>query len=67
MMKYVYEEGNVRAFIAERHPFKGVENTSLIPSSINILLRLMRIHTQKNPTLATNLIQSQKKKGVSGK
>jgi len=26
MMKYVDEEGKVRTLIAERHPFKGVEN-----------------------------------------
>jgi len=55
-MKYVNEEGKVRMLIAERHPFKGSRITLLISSSIKILLRLMRIRTQMNLTLATRLI-----------
>jgi len=39
--------------IAKRHPFKRVDRaTSLTSSFIKILLRLMRISSQKNQTLA---------------
>jgi len=48
VMKYANEEGKVRMLITKRHPFKGSIITSLIPSSIRILLRLMKIHTWKN-------------------
>jgi len=55
-MKYVDEEEKVRMLIAERHPFNGVENYFRDPSSIKILLRLMRIRIQKNLILAMRLI-----------
>jgi len=42
VMKYADEEGEVRMLIADKHLFKGVEITSLTPSSTKILLRLMR-------------------------
>ena len=66
-MKYVAEDEKVRTLIVEKHPFKGVENYLLIRSFIMILLRLMRTHTQKNLTLATKQIRSQKKMSVSRK
>ena len=65
VMKYFDEGEKVRTLIAEKHPFKRI--ILLIPSFIRILSRLMRIHTQKNTTVAMKLIQSQKKENVSGK
>ena len=43
-MKYVDEEGKVRTLIAERHPFKGVENYFT-----DCLLYQDSLETDKNP------------------
>jgi len=64
-MKYVDGDGKVGTLTDERHPFKRV--VLLIPSFIRILLTPMRIYTQKNSTLVTKQIRSQKKTNVSGK
>ena len=66
-MKYAGEDGKVRTWTAERHPFKRVENYFIDSLLYQDSLRLMRIHTQKNLTLAMKQIQSQKKMSVSGK
>jgi len=52
VMKYTDEEEKVRMLITKWYPFKGVENYFTDSLPIRILLRLMRIHTLKNPTLA---------------
>jgi len=67
VMKHVDEDEKVRTLIAERYPFKGVENYF-----IDSLLYQDSIDTnenphQKNTTLVMKLIQSQKKKNVSEK
>ena len=67
VMKDIGEDEKVRTLIVKRYPFKGVKNYFTNSLFIKILSKLMRIHTQKNPILATKQIRSQKKTSVYGK
>ena len=68
VIKYADEWERVRTLIVEKYPFKGVENyfTDSLPHQI--LWRLIRFSSQRNPTLAMNQTLNQRqKKNVFGK
>jgi len=54
-MKYANEWRRVRTLIVEKHPFKGERITLLTPSSIKILLSLLRTQLQKTMIMTTNI------------
>jgi len=61
------EDGKVWMLIAKKHPFKGYRITLLIFFSIKILLRSIRIPSQKIQTLKMKLTPKQSlKKNASG-
>ena len=66
-MKYVGEDEKVRTLIAKRYSFKGVENYFTDFLLYQDSLKVDKNHTQKNPTLATKQIRSQKKTSASEK
>jgi len=66
VMKYIGENGKVRTSIAEKHPFKRVENYFTDFLLYQDSLEIDDSHS-KEPTLTTKQIQSQKKTSVSRK
>ena len=65
-MKYIDESGRVRTLIAERYPFKGVDNYFTDSLLYWDSVEINESRNQRSQTLVMKLTPSQRKKSACG-